>query len=347
MPLKQFGGKITPDWKSKYQASSNWKNGTFQNLMETQTALNWKLLPTILFKQIKGHKEGQPKSLLPIKPFNLEQFHSQPDKTQLIWYGHSVVLLKINNKTILIDPMFGPDASPIGPKRTHRFSTDTLAIIDDLPEIDLMLLTHDHYDHLDFASIAKLKPKIKQAFVALGSKRHLVHWGVNETLIQEFDWWDTKIFHDIQVTFTPTRHFSGRGLTSMAKCLWGGWAMRSAQENIWFSGDGGYSYHFKEIGDRLGPFDLGLMECGQYCPDWAQIHLFPNESVQAAIDAKVNIAMPIHWAGFNLSYHHAWHEPAYEFVTHAQQKQLKHITPTLGEVFDLYTSTQRWWEEFK
>ncbi len=346
MPSKQFGGKITSDWKAKYQASSNWKNGAFQNLMETQTALNWKLLPTILYKQLKGHKAGQPSSLLPVAPFNAEQFHFQPEKTKLIWYGHSVVLLKLNNKTILIDPMFGPDASPIGPKRTKRFSADTLAIIDDLPDIDLMLLTHDHYDHLDFASIAKLKPKIKQAFVALGAKRHLMDWGVNETIIQEFDWWDTKIFHGIQVSFTPTRHFSGRGLTSMTKCLWGGWALKTDQENIWFSGDGGYSHHFKEIGDRLGPFDLGMMECGQYCVDWAQIHMFPEESVQAALDAKVKTAMPIHWAGFNLSYQHAWHEPAHEFIKHAQQKQLHYITPNLGQIFDYQSITHNWWEKF-
>jgi len=347
MPSKQFGGKITPDWKLKYQASSNWKNGTFQNLMETQTAINWKQLPTILYKQIKGHKEGQPQSLLPVDLFNAEQFHSQADKAKLIWYGHSVVLLKLNNKTILIDPMFGPDASPIGPKRTKRFSADTLAIIDQLPEIDLLLLTHDHYDHLDFASITKLKPKIKQAFVALGAKRHLIHWGVNEAIIQEFDWWNSKNFHGIQVTFTPTRHFSGRGLTSLAKCLWGGWVLKTGQENIWLSGDGGYSHHFKEIGDRLGPFDLGMMECGQYCVDWAQIHLFPNESVQAAIDAKVKTAMPIHWAGFNLSYQHAWHEPANEFIKHAQQKKLHYITPSLGQIFNHQSITHNWWEKFK
>jgi L-ascorbate metabolism protein UlaG (beta-lactamase superfamily) len=346
MSSKQFGGKITPEWKSKYQASPNWKNGTFHNLMETQTALNWRILPTIIYKQIKGHKEGQPKSLLPVAPFNAERFYSQANSAKLIWYGHSVMLLALNGKTILIDPMFGPDASPIGPKRTQRFSENTLALIDDLPPIDLMLLTHDHYDHLDFASITRLIPKIKQAFVAFGAKRHLMHWGVNEAIIQEFDWWDSKSFHDIQITFTPTRHFSGRGLTSMAKCLWGGWALKTPQENIWFSGDGGYSNHFKEIGKRLGPFDLGIMECGQYCPDWAQIHLFPNESVQAAVDAKVKTAMPIHWAGFNLSYHHAWYEPAHEFIKYAQQKQLHYITPDLGQVFDNQSISHAWWEKF-
>jgi L-ascorbate metabolism protein UlaG (beta-lactamase superfamily) len=253
----------------------------------------------------------------------------------------------MNDQTILIDPMFGANASPIANKSTRRFSESALNIIDELPEIDLMLLTHDHYDHLDYDSIQKLKSKTKNYYVSLGVKRHLIRWGVDEKNIVEFDWWSEEIFSDIKITFTPTRHFSGRGITSLAKCLWGGWAFKTATENIWFSGDGGYGDHFKEIGERLGPFDFAMMECGQYGEDWPQIHMFPYESVQAALDAKVNIAMPVHWGGFNLSYQHAWYEPVEEFAKEAETKQLRYVTPAIGEIFQPETITQNWWAKYK
>lgn len=344
MAFKQFGGKITPQWKSKYTSSPNWKGGKFQNLMDTQTALNFRQFPTILYKQIKGHKEGYPKDELPILPFDKEAFLKPSADTRLVWYGHSVMLMRMKGQTILIDPMLGDDASPIGPIKTKRFSNNTLGFIDDFPEIDLVVITHDHYDHLDFASIMKLKAKAKHFFVALGVKRHLESWGIDSSKIEEFDWWDSKTFNEIQITFTPTRHFSGRGLTSLAKCLWGGWAFKTDNENIWFSGDSGYAEHFKEVGSQLGPFDFAMMECGQYCVDWPEIHMFPEESVNAAIDAKVKKVMPVHWAGFNLSYYHAWYEPADVFHAAAVKQNLEYTLPNLGQVFGLAdTYEEKWW----
>jgi len=227
-----------------------------------------------------------------------------------------------------------------------RFSGNTLDLIDDFPEIDLMLITHDHYDHLDYASIEKLKTKTKCYCVALGVQRHLESWGVDPSLIQEFDWWDQQTFAGIEVTFTPTRHFSGRGLTDRAKCLWGGWALRTEQENIWFSGDGGYNSHFKEIGKRLGTFDFALMECGQYNEDWRPVHMFPDESVQAAIDAKVDKIMPFHCAGFDLSYQHSWYEPLDDFVKAATQQNVPFLTPRIGQMFTKSAVIQdKWWQQ--
>ncbi len=345
---KQFGGKITKQWKLKYQSCKNWKEGKFQNLMDTQTAIDWKKIPGILCKQIKGHQESYPKSPLPIKKLNEQSFFMDDNPVKFIWYGHSVVLMRINNINILIDPMLGPDASPIAPTKTKRFSKNTLDIIHDLPEIDLMLITHDHYDHLDYESIQRLKNKTKNYFVSFGVKRHLVSWGIKEDLIKEFDWWDKRLFQGIEITFTPTRHFSGRGLSSLARCLWGGWAFKTNSENIWFSGDGGYGEHFLEVGNRLGPFDFAFMECGQYCEDWADIHMFPKQSVQAAIDAQVKKAMPVHWAGFNLSYAHSWYEPAQDFLNYAKKKELEVIFPHLGEIFNFHnTSLKTWWQEFQ
>ncbi len=345
MRSKQFGGKVTAALIEQYQKSPNWQNGSFQNLEETSMATSiWKM-PSIIYKQLSNTAGRTPDSPLPIVPFDKESFLAPADKARLIWYGHSVVLMRIKEQTILIDPMLGPDTTPIAPFASKRFSENTLDLIDDFPDIDLLILTHDHYDHLDYASMQKLQFKAKKYFVAMGMKRHLVYWGVDPDLITEFDWWDNQSFADISITFTPTRHFSGRGLTDRQKCLWGGWAFKTENENIWFSGDGGYGKHFPEVGKRLGPFDFAFMECGQYNDDWHPIHLFPHESVQAAIDAGARKAMPVHWAGFALSYQHTWKEPVEDFVKAALEHDFAYLTPALGQPFDAASVMQeKWWE---
>jgi len=303
----------------------------------------WKM-PSVIYKQLASNENKAPAQPLPYMPFDKAAFLAPAEKGKFIWYGHSVVLMRLNDKTILIDPMLGPDTTPIAPIPSKRFSENTLSLIDDFPEIDLILITHDHYDHLDYDSIQKLKSKTKRYFVALGVKRHLVRWGVPPDLITEFDWWNKEQFSDIQITFTPTRHFSGRGLTDRAKALWGGWAFKTEKENIWFSGDGGYGKHFKEVGQRLGPFDFAFMECGQYNDDWRPVHMFPEESVQAAFDAKAKKAMPVHWAGFSLSYQHTWFEPGGEFAKFAVEKNLPFVVPNLGKQFDrTYETSEKWW----
>jgi L-ascorbate metabolism protein UlaG (beta-lactamase superfamily) len=196
---------------------------------------------------------------------------------------------------------------------------------------------------LDYDSIQKLRNKTKQFYVALGVKRHLVSWGIPENTITEFDWWDENPFGGIQITFTPTRHFSGRGLTDRAKSLWGGWALKTANENIWFSGDSGYGEHFKEVGTRLGPFDFAFMECGQYNENWHQIHMYPEESIQASIDANVKNMMPVHWAGFALA-QHTWTEPVDRFIQEAKSKNQNYCLPKIGELFDSnYSVIDSWW----
>jgi L-ascorbate metabolism protein UlaG (beta-lactamase superfamily) len=206
------------------------------------------------------------------------------------------------------------------------------------------LLTHDHYDHIDLDSINKLIPKVKTWFVALGVSRHLEHWGVPENQITEFDWWDSIEFQGIQITFTPSRHFSGRGIADRAKSLWGGWVFKTPNHNIYWSGDGGYGPHFKEIGEKFGPFDWGFMECGQYNEHWHAIHLYPEEAVQAALDAQVKVATPVHWGGFSLALH-SWKDPIERFYAEAKSQNLKMIAPEIGEVVEVNdTATPRtWW----
>lgn len=347
MDRKHFGGKISPNDLTRYQQSPNWSAGAFRNPGGVIVAPGFSRLPRIVYRQMKSRRQAAPATPLPVVPFDREQWRRAGDKAQFAWYGHSALLLKLKGKNLLIDPMLGPDASPIAPVTTRRFSDNTLELIDDFPEIDLLLLTHDHYDHLDYASMQKLMPKTRRFFVALGVKRHLVAWGADPEKITEFDWWDSHNFEGIDVHFTPTLHFSGRGLNDRSRSLWGGWVFHAGAERVWFSGDGGYGPHFQEIGARLGPFDLAFMECGQYCDDWPLVHLFPAEAVQAALDAGARKAMPVHWAGFSLSYHHSWHEPVEDFCRSAEKTGLETITPPIGAAFGLESDwKEEWWKAF-
>jgi len=342
---KQFGAKPTKLDIENYSKSRQWDGEKFVNIENTSMNVSIWTIPKILYKQICQRKGRAPENPLRIISFNREAFEKPSETMKFVWYGHSVLLLRMNGLNILIDPMFGNNAAPISPFPIKRFSENTLAIIDELPMIDLVLLSHDHYDHLDYDSIQKLNSKVKQYYVALGVKRHLVKWGIEANTITEFDWWDAKNLNDIEITFTPTRHFSGRGLRDRSKSLWGGWSLITAKEKIWFSGDSGYGQHFKEIGKRLGPFDFAFMECGQYNENWHQIHMFPDESVQAAIDADVKVVMPVHWAGFALSLH-TWTEPVEQFIAAANKQNLKYIVPQLGEIVSSATTETStfWWK---
>ncbi|UCE94216.1 MAG: MBL fold metallo-hydrolase [Flavobacteriaceae bacterium] len=339
----QFGGKIGKNEKSRLKVSKNWKGGKFLNLEKTTMELKLSGIPGLIQESNKAKKTQNPKSNLDILPLNPEDFQ-RDGEPKFVWYGHSVLLLQIQNKNLLIDPMLGQDASPVGPIRTKRFSQSSLEIIDDLPEVDAILLTHDHYDHLDFESIRRLRQKVEMFLVPLGVSRHLERWGVDNTSIKEFDWWDNIELFDLNLTFTPSRHFSGRGLSDRTKSLWGGWVIKSDEFAVYWSGDGGYGDHFKLIGEKLGPFHWGFMECGQYNRRWHQIHMYPEEAVQAAIDADVKTAIAVHWGAFSLALHH-WKDPIERFVHAAQQNNLHYLSPRIGEVVKgENTSLGHWWE---
>lgn len=342
----QFGGKLSKDEKIRLKKSEQWKKGKFQNQSKTTMDMGLTSLPGFIQESVKGRKSRNPIKEIPIAPFNARAFEKD-GMPKFIWYGHSVLLFQINNKNLLIDPMFGSDASPVGPLRTKRFSKDTLTIIKSLPPIDAVLLTHDHYDHLDFESIRILKQIVPRFLVPLGVGRHLEHWGVENNRINEFDWWQESQLFDLDVIFTPSRHFSGRGAFDSAKSLWGGWVIKSSKHKIYWSGDGGYDDHFKLVGERFGPFDWGFMECGQYNERWHQIHMYPKEAVQAALDAKVKLAIPVHWGAFSLALHH-WTDPITRFVSDADQKQQAYLCPRPGVIVEMgKTTSETWWEPFQ
>jgi len=342
----QFGGSVNRERKEKYSQSKHWKNGKFENLSHTTMNITPKTFPGLIKKQLTNTKVRYPVSPLPIIPFNHSKFEQQPSKPKFIWYGHSVLLLQIGGKNLLIDPMLGPDASPIAPVTSKRFSENTLDLIDQLPKLDAILMTHDHYDHLDYASFQKLKDKTDVFLVALGVSKHLERWGIAAGKIKEFDWWDECVFHEIKIIFTPSRHFSGRGLTDRFKCLWGGWVFQTSEHAIYWSGDGGYDTHFKKIGEQFGPFDWVFIECGQYNKLWPQTHLFPEESILACKDAKGAVGIPVHWGGFALALH-PWEESVERFVAEAERTNYSICLPKLGEVVCLGDElpTEEWYKD--
>lgn len=347
MSRRQFGGKVTKALSARYAQSPQWNGSKFLNLEETSTSGSYQDLPGFFRKQLCDKVDREPMSPLPLLPFDSVEFLRPCGGWKAVWFGHSVVLLRLDGKTVLLDPMFGPNAAPISPVAVRRYSVDTLAIIDLLPEIDLVLLTHDHYDHLDFESIQRLRSKVRQYVVPLGVGKHLVSWGIEESSITECDWWDRVSVGGLRVNFTPSRHFSGRGLTDRAKSLWGGWVLSTGETNLWFSGDGGYGTHFKTIGEKLGPFDFGFMECGQYNEMWHALHMYPEESVRAALDASARVVMPIHWGAFTLA-QHTWREPVERFLAEAFKQELPCLVPRLGELIRWpgeVGELNPWWRE--
>ncbi len=327
----QFGGRPDSEDLERYRRSPQWKNDVFQNRTLTTMDVSLFSMPVLLKEFLTGRKKRQPPDPLKVERLDIDSFEDEGDK--FVWYGHSTVLFRLSGKNILVDPMFGPDASPIGPLRTSRFSENTLDLIDDLPALDLILLTHDHYDHLDYASIRKLKDKTRSFWVALGTKRHLVKWGISHTKVREFDWWEEGELDGHRIIFTPSRHFSGRGPFDRSKSLWGGWVILSATRKTYWSGDGGHDSHFREVGERFGPFDWGFMECGQYNEKWHQIHMYPEEAVMASQEAFVKTAIPVHWGAFSLALHD-WTEPVERFSAEATERKLKACYPRLGQIVE-------------
>ena len=338
----QFGGRPSSEDLDRYSRSPQWKDGVFLNRSLTTMDVSLWSMPGLLKEFLSGRKNRQPPEPLIIERLDSDQFHDGKDK--FIWYGHSTVLFRVSGKNILVDPMFGPDASPIGPLRTPRFSKNSLDLIDDLPQLDLILLTHDHYDHLDYASIQKLKDRTSEFRVALGLKRHLAKWGVPKDQIKEFDWWEESQLGGLRIVFTPSRHFSGRGPFDRSKSLWGGWVILTENRKIYWSGDGGYDSHFSEIGAKYGPFDWGFMECGQYNEKWHQIHMYPEEAVLASQEALVKTAVPVHWGAFSLALHD-WTDPIVRFSEEASEKKLTGCYPRLGQTVTFGEEpSESWWE---
>ncbi len=291
--------------------------------------------------------DAKPEQMQPIVELTSKLLMELPsDEDRVIRLGHSSIFMQLDGKRWLIDPVFSDRASPfsfIGPKRFHP----TPISLEDLPEIDGVLISHDHYDHLDKATIKHLASTSTQFIVPLGVDKHLLRWGVAANKVQSLDWWESFNLGSTKITATPTQHFSGRGIFDKNETLWASYVIESQQNKIYFSGDSGYFAGFKEIGDRFGPFTLTMVETGAYDTDWPTIHMTPEQSLQAHIDLRGETMMPIHNGTFDLAFH-SWYEPLERIVKLANDADVKLATPMMGQGLTLKNSnqlsaTEYWW----
>ena len=293
------------------------------------------------FLFVKG--ERTPEDRLPQVMPDITSFTNSFDSAQAIWFGHSTLLLRISEKNILLDPVFGNRASPV-PMTVGRFQKPVLPLTE-LPEIDYIVISHDHYDHLDMETVKYFRDRQAQFIVPLGVGSHLRGWGIEASRITELDWWQKTRRDELEFVCTPAHHFSGRGVNDRNTTLWASWVIQSVEETIYFSGDSGYAPHFKEIGDKYGPFDLAFIETGQYNNRWRPVHMLPEEAAQAYFDLKAMQYVPIHWGMFNLAMH-TWYQPAMEITAQAKKRNINLTIPKLGQVIALddMPQTVPWWQ---
>jgi L-ascorbate metabolism protein UlaG (beta-lactamase superfamily) len=333
-----FGAASTGKSLSAITHSKNFNGKVFVNLIPTAVSTSDSENKTSMWDFFFPAKNKNPHVPLPSKELTKTLANDS-----FMWLGHSTLLAKTADIVMMTDPVFNR-ASPL-PIFGKPFAMKHKPMIKTLPEVDIVLITHDHYDHLDYHAIKSLATRVKKFFVPLGVKAHLVKWGVSAQKITELDWYEEVTHKKISFTLTPSRHFSGRGLTNRNTTLWGSWVVKSPTVNIYFSGDGGYSPEFKKIGSKYGPFDIAFVENGAYNPAWSQIHMVPEESVQASIDVKAKVFIPIHWSKFDLALH-KWDEPVIRAAKEAKKKKVTMATPLIGEVFTLKKLPQTtWWEK--
>ncbi len=341
-----FGGSASSEQKATYLSSENYQDGKFVNSEPVDFSMDFKDVIRLLGAYVSPPPLTIPTKSLPMESadsVDIAQYHGG---SRLLWFGHSTFLLQLNGKNILLDPMLGRVPAPHPWLGSNRFTNALPIDIEKLPSMDAVIISHDHYDHLDYSTIISLKDRVRRFYVPLGVGVHLVKWGVKESKITELDWWQETEFSDLTLVCTPARHFSGRKLNTRSTTLWSSWIITSAEENIFVSGDSGYGPHFVEIGNKYGPFDFAMLECGQYNELWPDVHMFPEETAQAGIDLRAQAIMPIHWGAFKLSTH-PWNEPIERVTRKAKKLNIKVASPRIGEFIllnSLKPTADQWWK---
>jgi L-ascorbate metabolism protein UlaG (beta-lactamase superfamily) len=319
-----LGKRAEGERLQRMQASPAWNGERFRNAIPTGEMSSWALTK----RWLKGADFTSPTEPPPtVTPTGLGT--PPASGLRITWFGHSSLLVEIDGKRFLTDPVWSERCSPssvIGPK---RFFEPPLPL-DELPPVDAVLLSHDHYDHLDEPSIRLLNQRVPAFVVPLGIGAHLQYWGVPAAKIRELDWWGQTRVGEIELTATPARHFSGRWLGDADKTLWAGWSLRGPRHRVYYSGDTAMFPGFKEIGARLGPFDATLIEVGAYDRMWADVHLGPEQAVQAHRDVQGKLMLPVHWGTFNLALH-AWTEPVERLLVAAARASVNVVVPRPGE----------------
>jgi L-ascorbate metabolism protein UlaG (beta-lactamase superfamily) len=317
----------------------------FQNMPNPQ-ALPAKPGWAIWTRFLVAKKEGTvPVDPIPVRTLTRATLDAlDPAAVHVVRLGHSSHLLKIRGRYWLIDPVFGQRASPFSFAGPKRFHPPPIALAE-LPPVEGLILSHDHYDHLDTETIEGLRERVQRYFVPLGVGARLQGMGVAAGRIAEFDWWQSARHADVELTATPAQHFSGRTLSDRNRTLWASWVIASGGERIFFSGDSGYFPGFKQIGDRFGGFDIALMENGAYDSYWPAVHMTPEETVQAFGDLRGKLLYVVHNSTFDLAFH-TWRDPLERVAALADARGIALATPEIGEVLTLNRprENKRWWQ---
>jgi len=345
MRLPMFGREPSGNRLERIRQSPHYRDGSFQNLSHTP-ALTEGMTYSAVMKEffLKDKSRSRPKAPVPSKKTDLK--HLRPEENVLVWFGHSSYFMQVDGKRILVDPVLSGAASPVA-FTTRAFNGSDVYRPEEFPEIDYLFISHDHWDHLDYKTIMRLKPKIGKIICGLGTGEHFEHWGFDPGRILEADWKEQLILEDGFVVHTvPSRHFSGRGF-KRNKALWLSFVLQTPSLKLFLGGDSGYDTHFLEAGKQHGPFDLAILENGQYDKSWKYIHMKPEEVLMAAKDLGARRLFPVHSGKFSLANHH-WDEPLKRISALAPEAGISIVTPLIGEALLLKESDQTfssWWTQ--
>ncbi|MEM6784569.1 MAG: MBL fold metallo-hydrolase [Bacteroidota bacterium] len=342
---KALGTKPAGSRLARLEASPQYRDGRFVNVLPQGNAAP--SLGTMREFFFGGSDHRTPAAPPPTVALTPADFATVSDSLRVTWLGHSTFIVELDGVRLLIDPVWGERVSPSSMIGSRRFHAPPLPL-DALPPVDAVLISHDHYDHLDFPTIRALADRVPRFLVPLGIGAHLEYWGVDPARIDEVDWWDEKMVGGVRLVSTPARHFSGRFVNDRDATLWTGWAMlgrngAGVEQRLFYSGDTALTPSFAEVGERLGPFDLTLIEIGAYNAAWSDVHLGPEQAVAVHRMVRGTVMMPVHWCTFDLSLH-GWTEPVERLRAAAGPLGIPVALPRPGEHVTLdAVPTTPWW----
>jgi L-ascorbate metabolism protein UlaG (beta-lactamase superfamily) len=330
--------------EGRYSGSQRWREGRFRNVATTRKGNIVDV--TKLFWLARGIRRI-PRETLPVAQVRREVLDGPASQAlRVTWLGHSTTLIEIDGLRLLTDPVLSERASPFSFAGPKRFTPPALSI-DQLPPLDAVVLSHDHFDHLDHATVLALAERVPRFYTTLGVGQRLIGWGIDAGKIVELDWWQEAKLGALTLAATPAQHFSGRSLNDGNSTLWASWVVLGSRERLFFSGDTGMHQGFAEIGERYGPFDLTMIECGAYNEAWPDVHMLPEQSVAAHRMVRGMTMMPVHWGTFDLALHR-WDEPAERARALAAEQGIRLVQPRPGETVSPDSPLQApWWRSFE
>lgn len=347
LSMSSVGAKPSGQRLERIRNSPQWKGEAFGNPLQRVDGSFLNMVSEFFFG---GSEHRVPSGAIePLRRKRTDFDRPPKEGLRITWLGHSTMLVEIDGARVLIDPVWGQRASPFAFAGPKRFYAPPLPI-GELPDLDAIVISHDHYDHLDHETVVSLRGLPVQWVVPLGVGAHLARWGIEAQRVAELDWWEATEVAGLTLTCTPARHFSGRSafFTDQNATLWAGWALAGPEHRVFYSGDTAMHPSFADIGERLGPFDVGMFEVGAYNKLWADVHLGPEQAVVAHKMVGSRIMLPVHWGLFDLALH-GWTEPIERTLAFARQEHVTVVTPRPGGSFEIgdqgEAEVTRWWPD--